>query len=147
MLWITKGLCLLLTKSYSSPPSRTPPGRSSSRVSGVARRVGIVGRRSRNWRVFVRRAVNEATTTPEQREQDHGPVRPHQLGTLRMRSCTVLPIGNILASLLATFAAFGRHCLLWPKATTFERSQRPYLWSSAPKVRCGQRPQQLKGHR
>ena len=59
---------------------------------------------------------------------------------------TVLPIGNILASLLATFAAFGRHCLLWPKATTFERSQRPYLWSSAPKVRCGQRPQQLKGH-
>ena len=54
---------------------------------------------------------------------------------------TVLPIGDILAKLVATFEAFGCYCSLWPKATIFERSQRPYLRPSAPIVRCGQRPQ------
>ena len=59
----------------------------------------------------------------------------------------VLPVGGFLANLqhrylclLATIAAFGCHCLLWSKATTLERSQRPYLRPSAAIVRCGRRP-------
>ena len=59
----------------------------------------------------------------------------------------VLPFGDILANLVATFAAFGSHCSLWPKATTFVRSQRPSSWPSTAIVRCGYRPQQLRGHR
>ena len=51
-----------------------------------------------------------------------------------------LPFGDILANLVATFAAFGHHSLLWPKATTFEWSQRPYLQLLAAIVRYGQRP-------
>ena len=66
----------------------------------------------------------------------------------------MLPVGGFLANLqhrylclLATYAAFGCHCLLWPKATTLERSQRPYLRPSTAIVRCGRSPQQLRGHR
>ena len=39
------------------------------------------------------------------------------------------------------------HRLLWPQATTFERSQRGCLQPGAIIVRFGQRPQQLKDHR
>ena len=46
-----------------------------------------------------------------------------------------------------SFAAFGLHSSLWPKATTFLRSQRGYSRPSASTVCCGQRPQHLKSHR
>ena len=59
----------------------------------------------------------------------------------------VLPFGNFLANFVAAFAASGRHCSLWPMATTFERSQRGFLRPSATVVRCGRGPQQLRGHR
>ena len=59
----------------------------------------------------------------------------------------VLPIGDILANVVATFAAFGRHSSLWPKATTVMRSHRHYLRPSTAIVRCARRPQQLIGHR
>ena len=61
------------------------------------------------------------------------------------KRCCHLPI--LQANLVINFAAFGRHSSLWPKATTFERSQRPFLRPSAAIVRCGRRPQQLRGHR
>jgi len=54
---------------------------------------------------------------------------------------SVLPIGDILANLIATFAAFGHHSLFWPKATTIERSQiaaldwqRWFFYSVQPKL-------------
>ena len=40
-------------------------------------------------------------------------------------------------------AVVGPHSLLWPKATTFERSQRGVFLVASPTVHCGQRPQQL----
>ena len=40
-----------------------------------------------------------------------------------------------------SFAAFGRHSSLWPKATIFLRSQKDYSRQEAAIVRCGQRPQ------
>ena len=45
-----------------------------------------------------------------------------------------------------TFAAFGHHSSLWPKATIFERSQRAYLQPEAATVHCGLGPQHLKYH-
>ena len=42
-----------------------------------------------------------------------------------------------LANLVATFAAFGRRCSLWPKATTFQRSQSLSLRPLAVIVCCG----------
>ena len=56
---------------------------------------------------------------------------------------TVLPIGDILANIIAIFAAFGRHSSLWTKATTFERSQRRVFLVKTSTVHCDQRPQQL----
>ena len=41
--------------------------------------------------------------------------------------CSITNWQYFLANLVTTFAAFGCHCSLWPKATTFERSQRGYL--------------------
>ena len=38
-------------------------------------------------------------------------------------------------------AVVGPHSSLWPKATTFERSQRGVFLVAAPTVHCGQRPQ------
>ena len=46
-----------------------------------------------------------------------------------------------------SFAAFGRRSSLWPKATTFLKSQRGYLRPLAATVCCGQRPQHFKSHR
>ena len=34
----------------------------------------------------------------------------------------ILPVGNFLTNLVATFVAIGHHSSLWPKATTFEKS-------------------------
>ena len=59
----------------------------------------------------------------------------------------MLPFGNILDNLVTTLAAFGRHCSLWPEATTFEKSQKLYLQPSAAIVRYGRGPKQLRGHR
>ena len=39
-----------------------------------------------------------------------------------------LPYVKYLVSLVANFAAFGRHSLLWSEVTTFKKSQRVYLW-------------------
>ena len=39
-----------------------------------------------------------------------------------------------------------RHSLLWPNATTFERSQRDYLQPKSATVPCDQRPHHLKNH-
>ena len=60
---------------------------------------------------------------------------------------TMLQFADISTNIVATFAPFGSHSSLWPKATTFERSQWPSLRPSAAIVSCGQRPQQLRGHR
>ena len=38
-----------------------------------------------------------------------------------------LPYVKISVSLVANFAAFGRHSLLWSEVTTFKKSQRMYL--------------------
>ena len=45
-----------------------------------------------------------------------------------------------------TFAAFGHHSSLWPKATIFETSQKAYLQPEAATVHCGLGPQHLKYH-
>ena len=65
---------------------------------------------------------------------------PHQfaMNASNIVAPAALPFGDILANLLATFAAFGHHSLLWPKATTFEWSQRPYLQLLAAIVRYDQ---------
>ena len=42
------------------------------------------------------------------------------------------------------FAANGRHRSLWPKSTTFLKSQRGYLRPPATTVCCGRRPQHMK---
>ena len=44
-------------------------------------------------------------------------------------------------------AVVGPHSSLWPKASTFERSQRGVFLVKAPTVHCGQRPQQLRDQR
>ena len=59
---------------------------------------------------------------------------------------TVTRSSQIVIQNLA-FAAEGSHSLLWPEATTFERSQRAYLWPEAATVRCGHRPQHLERHK
>ena len=45
------------------------------------------------------------------------------------------------------YAARGRHCLLWPEATTFLKSQRVYSQLEDATVCCGQRPQHSQSHR
>ena len=44
---------------------------------------------------------------------------------------------RVFSQLTNPFAAFGHHSSLWPKATTFEKSQRCYSWPSAAIVCCG----------
>ena len=44
-------------------------------------------------------------------------------------------------------AVVNPHSSLWPKATTFERSQRGVFLVASPTVHCGQRPQQLGDQR
>ena len=43
-----------------------------------------------------------------------------------------------------TFVVGGRHSLLWPEVTTFERSHKGCLQNKEATVRCGQMPQYLK---
>ena len=58
----------------------------------------------------------------------------------------VLPIGDILANLVATLRPSDATVRCGLAAKTFESSQRPSLRPSAAIVPCGQRPQQLRGH-
>ena len=69
-----------------------------------------------------------------------GAAAEEEWGDTAVASDPVLPIGDMPANLVATFAVFSHHSLLWPKATTFEWSQRPYLQLLAAIVRYGQRP-------
>ena len=48
---------------------------------------------------------------------------------------------NIFKVTERLFVAFGCHNVLWPKATTFLKSQRDYLWPLVATVCCGPRPQ------
>ena len=60
----------------------------------------------------------------------------------------IVPEGhNIWEVTERLFVALGHHSSLYPKATTFEKSQRGYLWPLATTVHCAWRPQHLRSNR
>ena len=61
---------------------------------------------------FVQNACSTGVLLCEEEEEEE------ELGRI-----TILPFADISTNIVATFAPFGSHSSLWPKATTFERSQ------------------------
>ena len=60
------------------------------------------------------------------------------------QSCQIAHFFGQIKVTNRSFVASGHQSSLWPKATTFLRSQRGYSWPSIATVHCGRRPQWMR---